>query len=70
MRVLGATVKGAAKPVMRAVVKVIRGVVDARDVRKRIVVKSCVFVGVVRSSWICLGWSWTLFDGYSCSEYI
>ena len=42
----GATVEGAEKPVMRAVVRVIRGVVQAKDVRKRIVVDLCVFEGV------------------------
>jgi hypothetical protein len=31
---------------MRAVVRVIRGVVQAKDVRKRIVVDFCVFEGV------------------------
>jgi hypothetical protein len=41
-----ATVEGAEKPVMRAVVRVIRGVVQAKDVRKRIVVDFCAFEGV------------------------
>jgi hypothetical protein len=47
MRAPGATVEGAEKPVMRAVVRVISGVAEARHVRRRILVGFRVFVEIV-----------------------